>query len=47
MYYSKIISLLSNNPEVKSDLLYRRGGSYERLGNYEKADEDLLNSLKN
>ena len=46
MYYSKIISLLSNNPEVKSDLLYRRGGSYERLGNYEKADEDLLNSLK-
>ena len=46
MYYSKIISLLSNNPEVKSHLLYRRGGSYERLGNYEKADEDLLNSLK-
>ena len=46
MYYSKIISLLSNNPEVKSDLLYRRGGSYERLRNYEKADKDLFNSLK-
>ena len=32
--------------EKISELMYRRGGSYERLGNYEKADEDLLNSLK-
>ena len=31
---------------MKSDLLYRRGGSYERLGNYEKSDEDLLHSLR-
>ena len=45
-YYTKIILLLSDNSEIKSDLLYRRGGSYERLGYYEKADEDLLNSLK-
>ena len=45
-YYTKIILSLSDNPEIKSDLLYRRGGSYERLGNYEKADEDLINSLK-
>ena len=30
----------------KSDLLYRRGGSYERLGDYQKADEDLKYSLK-
>ena len=45
-YYTKIILTLSNNPKIKSDLLYRRGGSYERLGDYEKADEDLLNSLK-
>ena len=45
-YYTKIIFSLRNNPEIKSDLLYRRGGSYERLGNYEKADEDLINSLK-
>ena len=34
------------SPEIKSDLLYRRGGSYERLGNYKKADEDLLSSLR-
>jgi Flp pilus assembly protein TadD len=26
--------------------LYRRGGSYERLGNAKKSDEDLLKSLE-
>ena len=45
-YYSKIISSLDDNSEIKSDLLYRRGGSYERLGDYQKADEDLKYSLK-
>jgi len=45
-YYTKIIASLSEDSEIKSDLLYRRGGSYERLGNYKKADEDLLLSLK-
>ena len=37
---------LSEDSEIKSDLLYRRGGSYERIGEYEKADKDLLYSLK-
>ena len=45
-YYTKIISSLKDNSEIKSDLLYRRGSSYERLGKYEKADEDLISSLK-
>ena len=45
-YYTKIIKTLDDFSEMKSDLLYRRGGSYERLGKYEKADEDLLYSLK-
>jgi len=45
-YYTQIISDLEGDSDIKSDLLYRRGGSYERLGNYEKADEDMLNSLK-
>tara|TARA_B100001093_G_scaffold353738_1_gene338184 strand:- start:358 stop:2043 length:1686 start_codon:yes stop_codon:yes gene_type:complete len=45
-YYSKIIDTLNNESEIKSDLLYRRGGSYERIGKYKKADEDLLNALK-
>ena len=45
-YYTKIINSLDDNSEIKSDLLYRRGGSYERIGEYIKADEDLLYALK-
>ena len=45
-YYSKIIDKLKEASITKSDLLYRRGSSYERIGNYKKADEDLLNALK-
>ena len=45
-FYSEVIKNLYDISEMKSDLLYRRGGSYERIGNYEKADEDLLNALK-
>ena len=46
VYYTKIINNLPESSEIKPDLLYRRGGSYERIGDYKKADEDLLNSLK-
>jgi Flp pilus assembly protein TadD len=45
-YYSLIINSLSENTEIKSDLLYRRGASYERLKDYSKADKDLLHSLE-
>ena len=45
-YYTIVINNLDKNSEMKSDLLYRRGGSYERINNYKKADEDLLNALK-
>ena len=45
-YYTQIISSLDDTSDIKSDLLYRRGGSYERLGNYQKADKDLKHSLK-
>ena len=44
-YYTELINSLDNNSEMKSDLLYRRGGSYERSGIYEKADKDLLDAL--
>ncbi len=44
-YYSKIIENLDENLEIKSDLLYRRGGSFERSGDYLNADKDLLESL--
>ena len=45
-YYSKIIDTLDDTSEIKSDLLYRRGGSFERMGNYKEADKDLLHALK-
>ena len=44
--YSQIILTLDDFSSIKSDLLYRRGGTYERMGNYEKADEDLLNAIR-
>ena len=44
-YYSKVIENLGNDSEIKSDILYRRGGSYERIGDYSNADKDLLESL--
>ncbi len=45
-YYSKVINNENLDLETKSDLLYRRGGSYERIGEYEKADKDLFHSLE-
>ena len=45
-YYTRLINDLSLSTEIKSDLLYRRGGSYERIGMFEEADIDLLNALK-
>ena len=44
-YYSSIINRLENNSQVKAELLYRRGGSYERLKDFVSADKDLLESL--
>ncbi len=43
--YTEIILTLDDTSLIKSDVLYRRGGSYERMGNYKKADEDLLHAL--
>ncbi len=45
-YYSLIINTTDDNSEIKSDLLYRRGGSYERISQYKNADNDLLQALK-
>ena len=44
-YYSKVISSLDTKSKMKPDLLYRRGSSYERIGNFAKSDEDLINSM--
>tara|TARA_Y100001970_G_scaffold282612_1_gene395804 strand:+ start:1727 stop:3412 length:1686 start_codon:yes stop_codon:yes gene_type:complete len=45
-YYSLIIDSLDEDNKLKADLLYRRGGSFERLKDYSSADKDLQYSLK-
>ena len=45
-YYDQIISRVDNSSMLYAEILYRRGGSYERLGNYARSDEDLLKSLE-
>ncbi len=45
-YYSLVLSKIDKNTSTYADVLYRRGGSFERMGNYEMADIDLLQSLE-
>mgnify|MGYP001495655262 CR=1 FL=1 len=45
-YYSLIIDSLDDENKVKANVLYRRGGSFERLKDYTSADRDLQHSLK-
>tara|TARA_Y100000590_G_scaffold450283_1_gene589683 strand:- start:902 stop:2581 length:1680 start_codon:yes stop_codon:yes gene_type:complete len=44
-YYTKVLSKLDPNSIIYPEVLFRRGGSYERIGNEKKSDEDLLKSL--
>ena len=44
-YYSVLLEKLKNNSEEEADVLYKRGSSYERLGEDESSDRDLLKSL--
>jgi len=46
IFYTKLIDEFNDNLDIKKDILYRRGGSYERIKEYSKSDEDLLYSLK-
>ena len=46
VYYNKVLSKISLNSKFRAEILYRRGSCYERLGQFEKSDKDLLNSLK-
>jgi len=45
-YYDQIISKVDINSQLYADILYRRGGSYERLADYASSDKDLLKSLE-
>ena len=45
-YYTILLEKIGNNSLTSADILYRRGASFERIKEYEKADQDLLDSLK-
>ncbi|MDB9831935.1 hypothetical protein OAC19_02500 [Candidatus Pelagibacter sp.] len=45
-YYDQILSKIDVNSSFYSEILYRRGSSYERLGDYKNSDKDLLKSLQ-
>ncbi len=44
--YTSIMNLMDRDTLNYADLLYRRGGSFERIGKYEESDKDLLDALK-
>ena len=45
-YYDQIISKITIDSQLYAEILYRRGSSYERLGDYTSSDKDLLKSLE-
>ena len=45
-FYDQILLKMDVNSDLYAEILYRRGGSYERSGDYAKADKDLLKSLE-
>ncbi len=44
-YYSLLLKNLNNNSAEYADVLYRRGSSFERLGDDKRSDGDLIKSL--
>tara|TARA_B100000131_G_scaffold75190_1_gene71652 strand:+ start:2792 stop:4468 length:1677 start_codon:yes stop_codon:yes gene_type:complete len=44
--YSELLTKVDKDSYAYSRILYRRGSCFERQGNYENADNDLLKSLK-
>ncbi len=44
-FYSLLLKKLNKNSEEYADVLYRRGSSYERIGDDKRSDNDLLKSL--
>ena len=45
-YFNLALERISKKSDSYADILYRRGGSYERMQDFEKADKDLLLSLE-
>jgi len=45
-FYTKAMDQLDEMSASYAEILYRRGGSYERIKKYKQSDIDLINSLK-
>ena len=45
-FYSQVLSSIDVKSTTAAEILYRRGGSYERVKDYENSDKDLLASLQ-
>ena len=45
-YYSLALKNSNNNDDLIPKIFYRRGASYERLGEWKKAEKDLSESIK-
>ncbi|MDC1162678.1 tetratricopeptide repeat protein [Candidatus Pelagibacter sp.] len=45
-YYDQILLNIDSDSDLYAEILYRRGGSYERSGDYKNADNDFLKSLE-
>jgi len=45
-YYSLVLKKIPKNHFLISKVLYRRGTSFERLGDWDSAEKDLIESLK-
>ena len=44
-YYNLVLNSVDKTSSSYADTLYRRGSSYERIGEFKKSDQDLLESL--
>ena len=45
-YYNKLLLKKKLRPNSYAEILYRRGGSHERLGDFKKSDKDLQEALQ-
>ncbi len=43
--YTSVLNQLDQSTNIYAEILYRRGGSYERIGDYSNSDKDLIQSL--
>jgi tetratricopeptide (TPR) repeat protein len=44
--YNQVLLNIDKKSELYSEILYRRGSSYERVGDYKNGDKDLIKSLE-